>query len=179
MSKSNLRSAKDWALFLAILALLTVILFPRVEENGQELYNDIDWVFKQDKLAHYRQFAYRHPSHPQINSIEKRIIDLEVKEIAGGEYGEMPPAQVQSLGGSYAHVEIKNDTEYELTLRYSGPDSKKLVIPIGETRSIALVPGSYKVGASVNATNVTNFYGLDTMQGGKYSSSFFILGSYR
>jgi hypothetical protein len=144
----------------------------------QLLFNDFDWVKEQDSLEHYRRFATRYPSHAQIAAIEKRIIDLEVKEIAAGEYGEMPKAQALSYGGTSTDVDVENKTGYELTVRYSGPSSKKLVIPVGATRSVALVPGAYQVAASVNAADVTNYFGSDTMQGGRYSSSFFIQSSY-
>ena len=145
-----------------------------VEVRIQELYNDIDWVKEQDTLEHYRRFATRFPTHSQSRAIDKRIIDLEVKEIAAGEYGEMPRAQALSQGGTSTNVEVENQTGYELTVRYSGPDSKKLVIPVGASRSIKLVPGAYQVAASVEAANVTNYYGSDTMQGGRYSSNFYI-----
>ncbi len=148
------------------------------EARIQELYNDFYWVKEQDTLEHYRRFATRHPTHTQIAAIEKRIIDLEVKEIAAGKYGAMPRAQALSYGGTSTVVEVENKTGYELTVRYSGPDSKKLVIPVGATRSINLVPGAYQVAASVDAANVTNYYGSDTMQGGRYSSNFFIQSSY-
>lgn len=144
------------------------------EARIQLLYNDFDWVKEQDNLEHYRRFATRHPAHEKISAIEKRIIDLEVKEIAAGEYGEMPKAQAISYGGEFTDVTVENKTGYELTVRYSGTDSKKLVIPIGATRGIVLSPGAYQVTASVNAANVTNYYGTDSMQGGRYSSSFFI-----
>ena len=148
------------------------------EARIQALYNDVEWVMEQDDLEHYRRFTSRYPAHPQIAAIERRIIDLEVKEIAAGEYGEMPKAQALSYGGTSTAVEVENKTGYELTVRYSGPGSKKLVIPIGATRTIDLVPGAYQVAASVNAANVTNYYGSDTMQGGRYSSSFFIQSGY-
>jgi hypothetical protein len=148
------------------------------EARIQFLFNDFDWVKEQDALEHYRRFASRYPSHAQIAAIEKRIIDLEVKEIAAGEYGEMPKAQALSYGGTSTAVEVENKTGYELTVRYSGPGSKKLVVPVGATRSVDLVPGAYQVAASVNAANVTNYYGSDTMQGGRYSSSFFIETSF-
>jgi outer membrane protein assembly factor BamD (BamD/ComL family) len=148
------------------------------EARIQELYNDFDWVKEQDTLEHYRRFATRYPAHSQMAAIEKRIIDLEVKEIAAGEYGEMPRAQALSYGGSSTEVEVENKTRYELTVRYSGPESKKLVIPVAATRSVTLVPGAYKVAASVNAANVTNYYGSDYMEGGRYSSSFYIETSF-
>jgi hypothetical protein len=148
------------------------------EHRIQELYNDWDWVREQDSLDHFNRFVARNPNHPERRWIDKRIIDLEVREIAAGEYGEMPRAQPLSYGGSTVEVEVVNQTDYELTVRYSGPDSKKLVIPKGETQKVSFPPGDYKVAASVTAANVRNYYGADTMRGGKYSSSFYIQSEY-
>jgi hypothetical protein len=148
------------------------------ERRIQELYNDWDWVREQDSLEYYQKFVARNPNHPERGWIEKRVIDLEVKQIAAGEYGEMPRAQPLSYGGSTVEVEVENQTGYELTVRYSGPDSKKLVIPKGATQSVSLLPGDYKVAASVTAANVRNYYGTDEMRGGQYSSSFYIKSEY-
>jgi hypothetical protein len=78
------------------------------EARIQELYDDIDWVKEQDNIDHYQRFVTRHPEHPNIASIEKRIIDLEVRAIAAGEYGELPKAQAMSLGGSSVEDDIAN-----------------------------------------------------------------------
>jgi nicotinamide mononucleotide adenylyltransferase len=140
----------------------------------QELYDDYDWVKEQDKLLYYQTFAKKFPNHPMREAIEKRIIDLEVQDIAAGDHGEMPRAEALTYGGTSSVLDVENKTGYVLTVRYSGPDSKKLVIPVGATRSISLSPGNYRVGASVDAAHVTNYYGSDTLRGGTYSSSFYI-----
>lgn len=140
----------------------------------QFLYDDFDWICEKDRLELYRDFLKRFPNHRQKSRMEKRIIDLEVKEIAAGEYGELPPVQPTSRGGSRVKVAIENQTSHVLTVRYSGPESTKLVIPAGQTSKTTLTPGDYQVAASVDAAGVTNYYGKDTMQAGEYSSSFFI-----
>lgn len=140
----------------------------------QELHDDWTWVRKQDSLPHYRRFAERFPDHPEQAWIQKRIIDLEVNEIASGEVRGMPKAQPLTRGGVSAEVRVENKTDYELTVRYSGPDSKKLVLPSGAVRTVSLLPGEYRVAASVSASNVMNYFGSETMQGGTYSSSFYI-----
>ena len=148
------------------------------EARIQHLLNDWDWVREQDDLDHYKRFITAFPRHTEKEWIEKRIIDLEVKKIAAGEFGEMPKAQPLSYGGAAAEVTVENQTGYVLTVRYSGPDSKKLVIPVGATHSVSLPPGDYQIAASVSAANVSNYYGKDTMKGGKYSSNFFIRSSF-
>lgn len=144
------------------------------EGRIQALNDDLAWVKEQDNLARYQKFAERFPSHPDIAWIQKRIIDLEVQQIAAGDYGTMPEAQATTRGGSVVRVEVENETGYELTVRYSGPESKKLVIPIAKTGHLSLQPGNYQVAASVTAASVTNYYGQQTMQGGEYASNFYI-----
>jgi len=144
----------------------------------EALYDDYEWVRGQDSLFYYKRLAERFPKHPKIDSINKRIIDLEVKKIASGKYGELPQAEAISLGGTEAHVEVKNNTGYELTVLYSGPDSKKLVLAIGDTKTVTLPPGNYQVAASVSAADVRNFYGKDSLRGGRYAGSFYIERKY-
>jgi hypothetical protein len=148
------------------------------EARIQQLYNDWDWVREQDDLKHYQRFISRFPDHPRKAWIAKRIIDLEVREIAAGDHGEMPRAQPLSFGGSVATVEVENRTGYELTVRYSGPDSKKLVLAKGATQTTVILPGDYEVAASVTAAHVRNYYGRETVQGGMYSSRFYIATDY-
>ncbi len=140
----------------------------------QGFYNDWNWVRAQDNLSDYQRFAGRFPGHPQMAWLQKRIIDLEVKGISAGKFSEMPRAQPRSFGGLSVEIEVENRTGYELTVRYSGPDSQKHVLPKGETRTIRIQPGDYKVAASVSAANVTNYYGKDKLGAGKYSSSFYV-----
>ena len=144
------------------------------EARIESLYNNWDWVREQDSVKAYQGFISRNPRHGERSWAEKRIIDLEVKEIAAGDYGEMPPAQPLSIGGSKVDIVIANKTGHELTVRYSGPESMKVIISVGATQSLSLPAGDYKVAASVNAFRVRNYYGTDTMRGGRYSSTFYI-----
>ena len=146
----------------------------KAEARIQELYNDLDWVKEQDSLSHYERFVARFPNHPNAKWIEKRIIDLEVNRIAAGEYGELPRAQPISNGGDVVAVDVENETGYDLTVRYSGAESKKLIIPIGTKQSVALQAGSYRVAASVGASRIRNYYGVDTLKGGRYQSRFYV-----
>jgi len=146
------------------------------EARIQFLYNDWSWVKEQDSVSHYQRFLARNPAHPQRGWMEKRIIDLEVDAIAAGEHGELPKAD--AVGGDDtagpAAIEIENGTGYELTVRYSGGESKKVVIPAGGDQSFRLPNGSYRVAASVNAARVSNYYGKEDFSGGRYEIRFYI-----
>lgn len=145
-----------------------------LETRLDHFFNDWKWVREQDSLEHYQRFISRFPQHPFAKWMEKRIIDLEVADIAAGDHGKIPPVEAQKVGGATAEIEAKNDTGYELTLRYSGPDSVKLVIPAGKTGKATLPPGRYQVAGSVAAASVNNYYGSEEMEGGYYSWNFYI-----
>lgn len=91
----------------------------------------------------------------------------------------MPEMDRISYGnGSYSKVSVKNDTEYEMTVYYSGNNySDRLVINSRGTRSLRLPNDSYRISANVNASNVRPYVGSEKLEGGEYASSFYISSS--
>jgi len=77
-------------------------------------------------------------------------------------------------GRNYSILNVHNDTSYELTLRYSGPDSFKVVFAPHEKGSLEVLVGKYSVAASVNAASVRNYAGEETSSGGNQQITFFI-----
>ena len=150
------------------------------ESRIESLYDDFQWVKEKNTLADYRRYLQRHPNDSHQAEAERKIIDLEVAEIVAGDHGILPPAQRVSNADSYsrfANVCIQNDTSYELTVRYSGPDSKKIIISTGGHGSLQLPIGAYTVAASVSAANVRNYAGEETLGGARYTSAFYIRSS--
>jgi hypothetical protein len=150
------------------------------EKRIQQLYNDFTWVQEQDTVEAYKRYLESNPQVTNLAAIEKKIIDLEVAAIVAGDHGVLPKAQPISSDSrsAYAEVRIENGTGYELTVRYSGSDSQKIVIPASATKSLSLQVGTYAIAASVSAANVRNYVGTDTMQGGDYESRFYIETSF-
>lgn len=142
----------------------------------QQLYNDFSWVKEQDTIEAYKRFLASNPEAANRAAIERKIIDLEVAAIAAGDHGILPKAQPISSNSrsTIAEISIENGTGYELTVRYSGPDSQKIIIPANATKSLSLRLGTYAVAASVSAVNVRNYVGTETLQGGGYESRFYI-----
>jgi hypothetical protein len=139
------------------------------------LCGDAEWVSSQDSLELYRKHLSLVPESPRRAEFEKRVIDLEVAEIARGEHGKLPPADpVQITGGTEADMEIENQTAYTLTVRYSGRESYRFDLSARQTRNVKLATGPYKVAATVSSPGVIPFAGSDTLQGGRYSSKFYI-----
>ena len=76
--------------------------------------------------------------------------------------------------GFYTQQITINGTSYTLTILYSGPDSKRLVINAGGTKSVRLKNGQYRVAASVSAANVSNYAGSENLNGGSYNVDYYI-----
>ncbi len=122
----------------------------------------------------WKKFLNDYPNHPEKEQITKNIVVLEIEEIFSGEYGEIPPSQLTGTKNyEVSTIQITNDTRYTLTLRYSGPEVRKINISPGSLESVKFKSGVYKVTASVNAAGVRNFAGVENLHG-EYSSTYYI-----
>ena len=110
----------------------------------------------------------------------KAAIDHLVDDVMSGSHGELPSMERTGYSsGSSSSVEVSNDTQYTLTLLYSGSsDSKRLVLSPHQTKTISLRNGRYRIAASVNAANVSSYAGSENLNGGTYSVSYYISTSY-
>lgn len=117
-------------------------------------------------------FLNEYPNHADRENIKDKIITLEVDEIMGkSNTGSLPTFSRTNYGNSSSSsVTIKNDTGYDLTIRYSGPSVIKINIPRGGSRTTNLLSGSYKIAASAGGLN----YGGSENISGNYSSSYYI-----
>jgi outer membrane protein assembly factor BamD (BamD/ComL family) len=150
----------------------------------QEAWNKIaqiensewDKTTKKNTIQGYKDFIKKFPYNTNVAEAEKRIIDLEVDQIFKGEHGELPPLSKSgySTYSSTSQVSIFNNTEYTLTIRYSGRESLKIVIPPKGHDNRTLQSGDYRITASVNAANITNYAGSEYLSGGEYDSEYYI-----
>lgn len=122
----------------------------------------------------WKDFIKLYPEHPKKNQINDIIIKLEVDAIFAGQYEEIPSAN-RTGEANYvsSDVTIKNDTQYTLTVRYSGPENRRIIIVPSATEKVELKSGNYRVTASVNSSRVTNYAGTESLNG-KYESSYYI-----
>ncbi|MCB0745956.1 MAG: hypothetical protein KDC90_00700 [Ignavibacteriae bacterium] len=141
------------------------------QENKERAYQD---ALAANDSKKWKEFLEDYPNHPEKEKIEEKIILLEVNEIFAGEYGEIPLAQlVGDKNFKESNIEITNDTRYTLTLRYTGPEIRKIDISPGATVLLKFMSGEYRVTASVNAAGVRNFAGSESLYG-EYSSTYYI-----
>ncbi|RPI03312.1 MAG: hypothetical protein EHM72_01865 [Calditrichaeota bacterium] len=108
---------------------------------------------------------------------ESLAIANEVAGILSKDHTTLPAAQrLSASAGDQNVIEIENQTRYNLTVRYSGPQSKRLNLPPRTTLELILPNGEYRVAASVNAGGIIPFAGVQRLEGGEYSSRYFIRG---
>tara|TARA_R110002020_G_scaffold312101_1_gene527570 strand:- start:483 stop:1367 length:885 start_codon:yes stop_codon:yes gene_type:complete len=142
-----------------------------LEEKENELYAHAK---QQNTAQTWKDFISMYPEHPKKDQIEQQIIGLEVDDIFRGAYGEIPvSSQTGAANYTNSAVEITNNTSYTLTIRYSGPENKRLIISPNAKQKVNLKSGEYRVTASVNSARVNNFAGKERLNG-EYSSSFYI-----
>lgn len=164
-----------------------VINSPIVEENTSaqieeskpvpvevpvEIELTYDEVILSQNIQDIKNFINKNPSHPDIDNLKKHLIDVEVDEIINDEKtGKMPESQKMNFENSdVSEINIENSTGCELTVRYSGIDSRMIVINDRNSNSISLKSGYYKVAASACGLN---YAGTESLNG-NYSSKFYI-----
>lgn len=139
---------------------------------------DWDKACKINTIKSYKDYTEKYPFGYYVEPADKKIVDLEVDNIFKGDYGQLPPMSKSSFGySSYSStnsIEIYNNTQYTLIIRYSGVESKKIVLSPKQRTSTTLKNGNYRIAASVNASNVRNYAGTENLTGGDYSSEYYI-----
>ncbi len=137
--------------------------------NEEKAY---EYAKQTNSSSTWKTFLEDYPNYTQSKSIKRKIIELEVDEIFGDKStGQLP--SFERIGSSYSSnssISIKNDTGCELTVRYSGGNVRMIEIPAGETRSVTLSSGSYRIAASACGAN---YAGTEVLQG-DYTSSYYI-----
>ncbi|WP_159478563.1 DUF6759 domain-containing protein [Dyadobacter sp. 3J3] len=123
----------------------------------------------------WKSFILNYPTRSDIEEIKKRIIDCEVNEIMRATTtGVLPTSTPSSYEYSTSSsISITNDTQCELTVRYSGVDVEVIEIPMGSTRTLNLSSGNYKIAATACGSN---YAGTENLHGA-YSSKYYIVTS--
>lgn len=120
----------------------------------------------------WRNFLLDNPDYSNKEEIEEKIIRAEVSEITNDRNtGEMPSAEkIGGTNSSKSKVIIENDTSCDLTIRYSGPDARKITIAPNSKGTINLGSGNYTVAASACSYNYAGSENLS----GDYSVVYYI-----
>lgn len=127
---------------------------------------------KRDNSESYNKFIKYFPESKNYETAKLIAIKKEVDEIFNdGKTGNLPQSEIQNKNNSkYSDVTITNDTGCELIIRYSGKSLRKYIIDVGETKTVSLYSGDYRIAASACGSN---YAGEETLSG-NYSSKFYI-----
>ena len=128
-----------------------------------------------DNIAGYERYLSLFPNGKHRSAADKKVIDMTVASTFAGEHGSLPEMDQVGYGeGSTSYISVTNSTAYTLTIMYSGNESKRLVISPNSTGSVRLKNGSYRIAASVSASDVSKYAGTKSLNGGSYEVEYYI-----
>lgn len=125
----------------------------------------------------YQIIIDKYPESEFTSKAEEAIILSEVAKIADTEHGTIPKPTVAGRSDFVNVVyEVTNDAGQKMELFFVGPIIKYLSLEANDTKTIELIPGTYKVAARVEDPTVTPFYkDAETFDSGyRYTSRFYI-----
>jgi hypothetical protein len=115
------------------------------------------------------------------DSAHDASIEAEIDEAAAtNNYSPLPPL-TESHGApeqekNRSEWVVENGTQYTLHVLMSGPSDQRIDdVSTGQSASVMLLPGKYKVAAVIDGKETLLFYGEQTFQAGlKYASHFVV-----
>jgi outer membrane protein assembly factor BamD (BamD/ComL family) len=154
--------------------------YAKMAKEKMAIIEGRDWERAQraNTVRSYKAHIDKYPFGDYAEMANKKIIDLEVDKIFQGDHGKLPPMNRNLYGHSSDNstnsIEIYNNTQFTLTVRYSGIESTKIVLRPKQRTTVTLKKGNYRITASVDASNVRNYAGTENLTGGSYNSEYYI-----
>jgi len=154
------------------------ILIDKLTIQEEEAWNtDEKAWFKAIQDNNYNKYLSYHPYGKHAIEAEKIVVDEEVKRIMSGQYSSLP--DMQSSANDFENqvvssISVSNNTSFNLTVYYSGSESKRVKLASGQSTTITLRNGNYKIAASVDAPNVRNYAGIQHLSGDNYKVNYHI-----
>lgn len=124
----------------------------------------------------YERYLELYPRGSHRTQAEAKFVDLAVDRITSGLHGSLPAMEQtrRSVGSRTAQISVRNSTSYTLTVMYSGPTSRRLVLAPHRSGSLSLARGDYRIAASVASSSVRPFAGNEQVEGGTYEVEYYI-----
>lgn len=144
------------------------------ERNWKTDSNAWNRAVELNSIDAYKKYVNQYPYGYKVDKGKKNIIDMEVDNIFSKDYGTMPELNKISEGnGKTSHISIYNNTRHTLTIWYSGPNSRLLVIKSRSRSEIQLENGKYRIGASVDS-GAKKYARIQSLTGGYYDIEYYI-----
>ena len=163
------------------------------QNYSDEKFNELDKTMKErswnsedtawerarieDTHDSYQRYIAMYPNGAHRPDATKRMIDIDVNNIFNNAHNKMPGIKrVEEDNTSLTStITVINSTGYPLTVMYSGPDSKSIVIGPDGFGTVTIVNGDYRIGASVPPPFIRPFAGTAGFSGGRYEVEFFVV----
>ena len=125
----------------------------------------------------YQRYIALFPHGAHIAEANTRLIDIKVTEALNDAHDELPNLKrvVEDDESPTSTLVIKNNTNYPLTVMFSGADTKSIVIVVDGTAVVNVTNGAYKIAASVPPSNIRPFAGKTEFSGGRYETGFWVV----
>jgi len=140
-----------------------VMLFP--DRSGKLIVFVGEWWLAHDsvdsRVAPSLRRSRLHIEIPGISAYRATERETDSSERSGN-YSPLPRAvKTGSTGVGPSSIRITNGTPYTLQLTYEGSATQSVRISAGDSETVSLPAGSYRVNGSVSAPNVLPFRGTE------------------
>ena len=126
----------------------------------------------------YQKYISLYPRGPHRAQADRKLVDAKINDIFKNNHNTLPAfTHVQEDNKPTSTITMENTTEYPLTVMYSGPEIRSVVIEPGSRMSITLKNGSYRVAASVPTGSIAPYAGAQVFTGGRYETGYCIVNT--
>lgn len=124
----------------------------------------------------YQTYIARFPNGAHRPQANQKLVDMSVNDIFSQDHNKMPEIdRVRADETSpTSTITVENDTQFILTVYYSGAESRTVNIFPGQKSTVTLKNGSYRIAASVPPAGIKPFAGSQSFTGGDYEVGFVI-----
>ncbi|MGN0201528.1 MAG: hypothetical protein ACI399_01305 [Candidatus Cryptobacteroides sp.] len=145
-------------------------------------WNSEDTAWKRACLLNtkeaYQKYISLYPRGPHRAEADKKLVEAKIDDIFKNNHGTLPAfAHVQEDGRPTSSLVMENTTEYPLTVMFSGPEIRSVVIDPGSILTITIKNGVYRVAASVPPGSIIPYAGTQTFTGGRYETGYCIVNA--
>lgn len=125
----------------------------------------------------YRKFIVLYPNSVHHGEADKRIIDLGVDDALAHAHNSLPGIKQleKDEESPTSTITIENNTEYPLTVLFSGFESYRIIISPGRKGVMTVENGDFKIAASVPPQHIRPFAGATEFTGGSYEIGFWVV----
>lgn len=148
--------------------------------------NERDWASEEtawlractmDNETAYKKFIAMYPNSVHRGEADKKLIDISVDNALANAHNSLPgiTQTYEDDDSPTSTITIDNNTEYPLTVLFSGDASKSIVIASGHSGVVKVENGYFRIAASVPPITIKPYAGITCFTGGSYQIGFWVV----